>query len=157
MKLSTCFLKKQKHSRPVYVFCVCFISGRLRNTKIDLEEKKSYNNRQDQTVYCQDNSKHLRFCCFRWLTLFDLLYKWSNVTGIYNGTQPNRIDDVIFRLLTLSVVDCGYKPQLQLVFAASLLSAHHLGKRAKTFWLRIRIMCRSGVTCLPAETVVSMS
>jgi hypothetical protein len=71
-------LSKDAYTLDIHVY-ICFISGRLRNTKIDLEETKSYNNRQDQTVYCQDNSKHLRFCCFRWLTLFDLLYKWSNV------------------------------------------------------------------------------
>jgi hypothetical protein len=37
---------------------------------------------------------------------------------------------------------------IELVFVASPLSTQHLGERAKTGWLRIRIMCQSGATCL---------
>jgi len=33
---------------------------------------------------------------------------------------------------------------LKLVFAASPLSTQHLGSRAKTCWLRIRMICQSG-------------
>ena len=40
---------------------------------------------------------------------------------------------------------------IKLVFVASPLSTHHSGKRAKTGWLEIRIMCPSGAICLPAD------
>ena len=44
------------------------------------------------------------------------------------------------------------KPKtIKLVFVASLLSLQNSGERAKTGWLGIRIMCPSGVTCLPAD------
>jgi len=29
----------------------------------------------------------------------------------------------------------------------------HYGERAKTGWFRIRIMCQSGATCLPADKI----
>ena len=49
------------------------------------------------------------------------------------------------------------KPKtIKLVFVASPLSTQHLGERAKTGWLEIRIMCLSGATCLP-QTVVSVN
>ena len=38
---------------------------------------------------------------------------------------------------------------MKLVFAASPLRTQHEGVRAKTNWLRIKIMCQSGATCLP--------
>jgi len=42
------------------------------------------------------------------------------------------------------------KPKtLKLIFVASPLSTQHLGVRAKTGWLVIRIMCPSRATCLP--------
>jgi hypothetical protein len=42
-----------------------------------------------------------------------------------------------------------------LVVIASPLSMQHQGERAKTGWLEIRIMCQSGVTCLPADCCFS--
>ena len=66
-------------------------------------------------------------------------------------------------MLISSVVDSRFKPWsgqtkcyilMKLVFAASLLSTHHYGKRAKTGWLRSRIMCRSGTTCLPMINLI---
>jgi hypothetical protein len=42
-----------------------------------------------------------------------------------------------------------------LVFVASLLSTQHYGERAKTGWLGIRIVCPSGMTCLPADCCFS--
>ena len=48
------------------------------------------------------------------------------------------------------------KPKtIQLVFVVSPLSTHHLGERANTGWLGIKIMCRSGATCLPADCCFS--
>ena len=44
------------------------------------------------------------------------------------------------------------KPKtIKLAFAAYLLGTEHLGIRAKTGWLGIRIMCPSGATCLCAD------
>ena len=44
------------------------------------------------------------------------------------------------------------KPKtLKLVFVASPLSTQHLGERAKTGLLGIRIMCPIGATYLPAD------
>ena len=45
------------------------------------------------------------------------------------------------------------KPKtIKLIFVASSTSMHHLGVSAckKNIWLEIRIMCISGVICLPA-------
>jgi hypothetical protein len=48
------------------------------------------------------------------------------------------------------------KPKTKkMVFVASPLSTQHLGKRAKTVWLGIWIMCQSGTTSLPADYCVS--
>jgi hypothetical protein len=45
---------------------------------------------------------------------------------------------------------CQVNPNaMKLVFAASLLITQHSGVRAKTGWLRIRIMCSSGTISLP--------
>ena len=58
-------------------------------------------------------------------------------------------------VLASSAVDHGFEPwsvsnhieyKKKLVFAASLLKKQHYGVRAKTGWLRIRIMCQSGPT-----------
>jgi hypothetical protein len=60
-------------------------------------------------------------------------------------------------MLVSSVVDRGFESRsgqtnfLKVVCLASLLSRQHLGKRAKTGWLEIRIMCPSGATCLFAD------
>ena len=40
---------------------------------------------------------------------------------------------------------------MKLVFVASLLSTQHYRERAKTSWLRIRIMLPSRATCLSAD------
>jgi diaminopimelate decarboxylase len=50
------------------------------------------------------------------------------------------------------------KPKIiKLIFVtiASRLSMQHLGVRAKTGWLRIRIMCLYGETCLSADCCFS--
>ena len=44
---------------------------------------------------------------------------------------------------------------IKLVFVVSLLSTQHLGVRAKTGELGIRIICQSGATCLPADCCFS--
>ena len=57
-------------------------------------------------------------------------------------------------MLASSGVDHGIEPKpiklktIKLVFVASQLSTQFYGARAKTGWLRIRIMCPSGETCL---------
>ena len=64
-------------------------------------------------------------------------------------------------MLTSSAIDRGFEPRqgqtkdYKLVFLASLLSKQHQGENAKTGWLRIRIMCPSGVTRLPADCCFS--
>ena len=40
---------------------------------------------------------------------------------------------------------------MKLVFVTSQLTMQHYGVRAKTGWPVIRIMCRSGATCLPVD------
>ena len=63
---------------------------------------------------------------------------------------------IIVLVLSMSVVDCGFEPRsgqlktVKLIFVASPLSMQCSGERAKTGCLGIRIMCLSGVTCLPA-------
>ena len=49
----------------------------------------------------------------------------------------------------------GSNQRLRLVYVASPLSTQHLRVRAKTGWLRIRIMCPSGATCLSADCCFS--
>jgi hypothetical protein len=44
---------------------------------------------------------------------------------------------------------------IKLVFVASPLSTQHKGERAKTGWLRIRIICPSGATCIPTDCCFS--
>jgi hypothetical protein len=44
---------------------------------------------------------------------------------------------------------------IKLVFVASPLSMQHLGERAKTGWLEIRIMCPSWATCLSMDCCFS--
>jgi len=41
------------------------------------------------------------------------------------------------------------------VSVASPLGTQHSGERAKIGWLRIKIMCPSGATCLPADCCFS--
>jgi len=43
------------------------------------------------------------------------------------------------------------KQKIKVAFVASPLSTQHKRERAKTVWLRIRIMCPSGATCLSMD------
>jgi hypothetical protein len=62
-------------------------------------------------------------------------------------------------VLALSVVDRGFEPWLgqtkDYKIGICCFSAKHLGERAKTGWLGIRIMCPSGATCLPKDCCFS--
>jgi uroporphyrinogen-III synthase len=64
-------------------------------------------------------------------------------------------------MVASSAVDCEFEPRLnqtkdyKMVFVASPLSMQHLVERAKTGWLGIKIMCRSGATCLSADRCFS--
>ena len=66
----------------------------------------------------------------------------------------NHISDVMVSVLDSSAVDCGFKPcrvkakAMKLVFIASPLRMQHYRERSKTGLVGIRIMCRSGATCL---------
>ena len=73
------------------------------------------------------------------------------------------IGDVMVSVLASRAIDCEFqvpgqvKPKtLKLVFAASPLSTQHYGKRAKTGWLRIRIICQSGATCQSADCELTL-
>ena len=77
---------------------------------------------------------------------------------MYNKQQYwNHICGVMVCVLAWSVVDHRLKPNqvkpktIKFAFAASPLSMHHYGERAKTGWFRIRIMCPSVVTFLPTD------
>ena len=65
-------------------------------------------------------------------------------------------------VLASRAVDRGFesllvKPKtIKLVFVASPVSTQHWGERAKTGWVRIRIMCLSVTTCL-SSIVISVS
>ena len=70
----------------------------------------------------------------------------------------NCIDGVMISVLASSAVDREFNPRSEgqtkyYKFIAPLISTHHLGGRAKTGWLGIRInkMCPSGATCLFAD------
>ena len=73
----------------------------------------------------------------------------------------NRIGGVMVSMLASGAVDCGCEPwsgqtkTIKLVFVASPLSTQHLGERAKTGWLGIRIMCLNGVIYLPVNCCFS--
>jgi len=73
----------------------------------------------------------------------------------------NRIGYVIACVLVPSVVDRGsssdrVKPKtIKFVFVVSPLSTQHRGERAKSGWLRIRIVCPSGMTCLSTDCCFS--
>ena len=60
-----------------------------------------------------------------------------------------------------SAVDRGFEPRsgqqktTKLVSVASPKNAQHLGERAKTGWLGIRIMCLGGATCLSEDCCCS--
>jgi hypothetical protein len=61
---------------------------------------------------------------------------------------------VMVRVLSLSVIDCGVKPKTN--WHLFFFSANHAGvSQAKIGWLGFRIMCPSGVTCLPVDCCFS--
>jgi hypothetical protein len=67
----------------------------------------------------------------------------------------NHIGGLIISVLDSSVVDRGFQLQsdqtIKIVFVTSPVSTVYYGVRAKAGWLRIRMMCPSRATCLPAE------
>ena len=71
------------------------------------------------------------------------------------------IGNIMVSVLASCVVDRGFEPQsgqtkdYKIGIVASPLSMQHYGERAKTGWFRIRIMCQSGATCLPADCCFS--
>ena len=74
------------------------------------------------------------------------------ITNILHDSLLDHIGGVV----ASSTVDCWSPGQvksktIKLVFVASPLSMQPKGERAKTGWLRIRIMCQSGATCLSAD------
>ena len=74
------------------------------------------------------------------------------ITNILHDSLLDHIGGV----LASSTVDCWSPGQvksktIKLVFVASPLSMQPKGERAKTGWLRIRIMCQIGATCLSAD------
>ena len=78
------------------------------------------------------------------------------ITNILHDSLLDRIGGVMVGVLASSTVDCWSPGQvksktIKLVFVASPLSMQPKGERAKTGWLRIRIMCQSGATCLSAD------
>ena len=70
-------------------------------------------------------------------------YVYNNI----NVKKWQRICGVTVNVLASSAVDRG--------FVASSLSTQHSGERAKTGWLGIMIMCRSGATCLSTDCCFS--
>ena len=64
-------------------------------------------------------------------------------------------------VLTSSALDHGFKPQsgqtrlLESVFAVSLLKQVALRRKSKQWLLRIRLMCRCGAICQPADCCLS--
>ena len=70
----------------------------------------------------------------------------------------NRIDGVMASVLASSAVDREYEPRPGQtkdyktgICRFSAISTQHYRVRAKTCWLRIRIMCPSGAPCLPED------
>jgi hypothetical protein len=72
-------------------------------------------------------------------------------------TQVNRIGGIIVSMLSSIMVCHGFKfwsdqtKVFKIVASTCLLIMLHLGVRANNSWLRIRIMCPSGATCLPTD------
>jgi hypothetical protein len=81
---------------------------------------------------------------------------FSNFRGARAGCAP-LLDPPLVRVSVLdsSVVDWVKPKAIKLVFVASVLSTQHLEERVKTGWLGNRIMCPSGVTCLPTDCCFS--
>ena len=71
---------------------------------------------------------------------------------------PDLLGGVMVNVLALSAEGRRLEPWpgqtkdlMKLVVAASPLSTQHKGVRAKTGWLRVRIMCLGKVACLTAD------
>ena len=62
-------------------------------------------------------------------------------------------------MLASSAVDHGFEPgscqTKDYKIDICCFSTKHAGKRAKTGWLVIKIMCPSGATCLPVDCCFS--
>ena len=75
---------------------------------------------------------------------------------VYRHFQ-NRIGGVIVSGLASSSVDRGFEPRsdqtkdYKIIIVVSPPSTQHLGKREKTGWFGIRIMCPSRAPCLSAD------
>jgi hypothetical protein len=71
----------------------------------------------------------------------------------------NRIGGVMVSVLASSAIDHGFESRSgqtkDYEIGISPLSTQQQGERANTGWLGIRIMCPSGVTCLPADCCFS--
>ena len=69
----------------------------------------------------------------------------------------HHISSVIVSVLDSHEVDLGLEPRSDqtngyiIVFAVSPLSMQHYSVSTNTVWQGIRIMCPSGVTCLPED------
>jgi len=70
----------------------------------------------------------------------------------------------MINILASSAVEHGFKGSssgqvklnnIKLVFVVACLSMQHKGERAKTSWLRIRIICPNGASCLPVDCCFS--
>jgi hypothetical protein len=79
-----------------------------------------------------------------------------SISVIFNHIA-NHISGVIVRFLASSVIWRGLETRscqaINLVLAASLLSTQHWVVRAKNGLVGIRIICRSGATCLLVDSV----
>ena len=81
-------------------------------------------------------------------------------TGVF-FIHSHHIGGVMESVLASSVVKLwvrapiGSNQTIKLVFVASPLCMYHQGERSKTGWLRIGIMCPSGVTCLSTDCCFS--
>ena len=85
----------------------------------------------------------------------------SHCNKVYSRGNINQKHRIMDSVLASSVIDRGFEPRsgqpstITLVCVASTKSTQHYGERAKTGWLGIRIMCPSGVACLPADCCFS--
>ena len=118
------------------------------------------------TVNVQHLSYFVIVCIFKkknyCVVLFCQIFYWPFFI-LWYAMLYYRIGDVIVSGLASSVVDRDsssnrVKPKIikLVLFVGSSLGTLHYAKRAKTYWLRIRIMCRVGRHVYP-RTVVSVS
>ena len=103
------------------------------------------------TILCMCVSLHLVSVCmchYISLSIYVSLHQSHNCIG-----------GVMVSMLASSAVDRGFEPRLgktkDYKIGICCFSAKHAGERAKTVWFGIRIMCPSGVTCLPADCCFS--